>query len=165
MSKLSGKELSDLYPKPKTYEQLKVEQEQAAPARKPRFVAPKIALWSASAIFTVLVAYEFIVFFIGSNLDSSFAVISGVSASFLVCAAAMAVLFYLYTLAGNLLRKTLLSSTVLYVSLSIVLIACGYVLQVLLQNQLPLAIAGAIVLLVTFSITYFVTKFLLKHSA
>jgi hypothetical protein len=53
MPKLQGKELSDLYPKPKTYDQLKAEREQAQLARKPRLVAPKIALWSTATLLTV----------------------------------------------------------------------------------------------------------------
>jgi hypothetical protein len=60
MHKANKKELSDLYPKPKTYDQLKAEREQAQLAHQPRFVAPKIALWSTFGLATVLAAYDFI---------------------------------------------------------------------------------------------------------
>jgi len=161
---VSGKELSDLYPKPKTYEQLKAEREQVQLARKPRFVAPKIASWSTAALFTVLAAYGFITLIMSDHLSSAGAVISGTSFSFLVCLASMAVMFYLYTLINSLVPRTSLSSTVLYVALFIILVVSGVVMQLLVQRQFNIFLAAFTALLFNFAVAYFTVRFLLKHS-
>jgi hypothetical protein len=164
MPKLQGKELSDLYPKPKTYDQLKAEREQAQLARKPRLVAPKIALWSTATLLTVLGAYNFITLILSDHLSSAGAVISGASFSFLVCLAGMAIIFYLYTLIGSLLPRTPLSSTVLYSTLLIILVISGVLLQLPVQNQLNIFPAALSALLFNFAVTYFAVRSLLKRS-
>lgn len=164
MPKLQGKELSDLYPKPKTYDQLKAEREEDQLARRPRLVAPKIALWSTAIMFTVLVAYGFITLIMNDHLSSAGAVISGVSFSFLVCLTSMAVIFYVYTLLNSLVPKTPLSSTVLYAALLIILVISGVLMQLLVQNQLNIFLAMFSALLFNFVITYFAVRFLLKRS-
>jgi len=163
MPKLQGKELSDLYPKPKTYDQLKAEREQVQLAHRPRFVAPKVALWSTAAIFTVLAAYGFITLIMG-HLSSAGAVISNTFFSFLVCLVGMAVIFYLYTLINGLVPRTPLSSTVLYAALFIILVVSGVVMQLLVQRQLNIFLTAFTALLFNFAAAYFTVRFLLKHS-
>lgn len=162
MPRLRGKELSDLYPKPKTYDQLKVERERAQLARQPKFVAPKIALWSTSSVLIVFITYSLIALIMNNHLSSAGAVISGTSFSFLACLAGMAVLFYLYRLISELASKTSLGS-VLYVALLLVLVTSGLLLQLLVRNQLNAVLAIPIVLLFNFAITYFCVGFLLKR--
>ena len=164
MPKLRGKELSDLYPKPKTYDQLKAEREEVRLAHRPRFVASKIALWSTAVMFTVLAAYGFITMIMNDHLSSAGAVISGVSFSFLVCLAGLAVIFYIYTLVNNLIPRTPLSSTILYAALLIILVISGVLMQLLAQNQLNIFLAMFSALLFNFVVTYFAVRFLLKHS-
>jgi len=161
---LQGKELSDLYPKPKTYDQLKAEREQVQLAHRPRFVAFKIASWSTTTTFTVLAAYGFITLIMSDHLSSAGAVISGTSFSFLVCLAGMAVMFYLYTLLNSLIPRTPLSSTVLYTVLLIILVVSGVLMQLLVQNQLNIFLAVLSALLFNFAVTYLTVWFLLRRS-
>lgn len=164
MPKLQGKELSDLYPKPKTYDQLQAEREEVQLARRPRFVAPKIALWSTAVMFTLLAAYGFITLVMNDHLSSAGAVISGTSFSFLVCLASMAIIFYIYTLINRLIPRTSLSSTVLYTTLLIILVISGVLLQLLVQNQLNIFLAALSALLFNFAVTYFAVRSPLKRS-
>lgn len=164
MPKLQGKELSDLYPKPKTYDQLKAEREQVQLAHKPRFIASKIASWSTAAILTALGVYSFITLIMNDHLSSAGAVISGTSFSFLVCLVGMAVIFYLYTLINGLIPRTPLSSTVLYVALLIILVISGALMQLLVQSQFNIFLAAFAALSFNFLVTYFTVRFLLKRS-
>lgn len=163
MPKLQGKELSVLYPKPKTYNQLKAEREEAQLARRPRFVAPKIALWSTTVMFTTLAVYGFIVSLM-SNLSSAGSVLAGTSFSFLFCLAGIAVIFYLYTLTNSLILRTSLSATTLYSALLIILVANGALLQLLVQNRLSIFDAVFPALLLNFIATYCAVRFLLNHN-
>ena len=165
MPKLNGKELSELYPKPKTYEQLKTEREQAQLARKPRFVALKIASWSTAAVFTVLAAYNLITLIMTNRLSSAEAVLSGVSFSFLACLAAMAAIFYLYTLINALAPRTPISSTILYTALPIILVISGVLMQLFVQNRLNTLLAMFLALLFNFAVTSLAIRFLLNHTS
>lgn len=162
MPKLSGKELSELYPKPKTYDQLEAERKEVQLARRPRFVAPKIALWSTAAILTTLVAYGFIASLM-SNLSSAGTVLAGTSFSFLICLAGIAVIFYLYTLTNDLIVRTSLSAMTLYSVVLIILVAGGALLQLLVQNRLSIFAAVFPVFLFNFIATYCAVRFLLNH--
>jgi hypothetical protein len=163
MPKLQGKGLSDLYPKPKTYDQLKAEREEVQLARRPRFVAPKIALWSTAGMFTVLAAYGLITLIINDHLSSAGAVISGTFFSFLVCLAGMAAIFYVYTLINSVISRTLISSTALYSALLIILVINGVLIQLLAQNRLNIFLAMFSALLFNFVVAYFAVRFLLKR--
>lgn len=162
MPKLQGKELSDLYPKPKTYNQLKAEREEAQLARRPRFVAPKIALWSMAVMLTTLAAYGFIASLM-SNLSSAGSVLAGTSFSFLICLAGIAVIFYLYTLTNDLILRTSLSAMTLYSVVLIILVAGGALLQLLIQNRLSTLAAVFPALVLNFIATYCAVRFLLNH--
>lgn len=162
MPKLNGKELSDLYPKPKTYVQLKAERKEAQLARRPQFVALKIALWATLTIPIALAAYHFIVG-VMNNLSSTGAVLAATSFSFLICLIGIAAIFYLYTLTNGLILKTSLSATTLYFALLIILVASGALLQLLVQSQVSVSVAALPVFLFNFLATYFAVRFLLRH--
>lgn len=105
MSKLRGKELSKLYPNPKSFNELETEQRIREERRKPRFVVLKISTWSILAIGLVIGAYWLISFIIMHNLSSAGDVIFAVFSSFFIAMATLAIVLYLGWSIRELLRR------------------------------------------------------------
>ena len=156
------KELSDLYPKPKTYEQLEAERERIQQARKPKFVALKLATWSATFVFIALATYGAVTLIMNSHLSSAGAVIAGTSFSFLVCLVGMAAAFYLYTLIKSLLTKVSLSGAALFTALLVVFVLSGLLMQLLVHYRTDILLSAAATLSFDFLAAYFVLGLLLK---
>ena len=163
MPKLSGKDLSSLYPKPRSYDELEAERKKRELQRRPRFVALKISLWTAFGILLVPVTYWVVSHLVVSSLSSPGQAISAASFSIFLILLAGAILIYLYSLINNLAARTLLSASGLHaVLISIVIIACS-ILMLLIQYRYANIVTILATLLASFLAAYLAANYVTKR--
>lgn len=126
MPRLTGEELSELYPKAKSFDQLRAESAQLQELRRPRLVALRIALCTTVCAVALLIAYRLIIHTIptSQNNDPQVALV-GVGMIGLILAATLAVLWYLRSLIENVVSKTIAAPALLYTSLIAALLLAG----------------------------------------
>lgn len=107
MPKIKGEDLSSLYPYPKSFDELEAERKLRELTRRPRLVSIKIGAWTTLSAVILLVAYQTCSHLIVSSLSSAGTVIFGVFTSMLIGLAAVAAVFYLYSLINHLATKVL----------------------------------------------------------
>lgn len=163
MSKLNGKELSELYPKQKSYDELRDEAGRRQLARQPRFTSIKIAIWASLGVFAVLMAYDLIAYIIKRSFSSPNEAIFSASFSILLSLATLAALLYFYTLINNLVAKVLVSSAILYAALVSIGIIAGFILAILMQYQFGFMLTIVPTLLFNFLATCFAVNFIVEH--
>lgn len=158
MPKLTGEELSALYPKAKTYDELQEERRLRDLERRPTFVKEKIALYTSLGIPTVFVAYFIVqrtseaLFREGANTGP---VLTGVCFSILTLLVATAALYYLYTLINGLASKVFLDTSLLYLLLITVLCAGIGIGVFLVQAQgYNFMLTAAAATLATFALSF-----------
>ena len=123
--------LSDLYPKPKTYIELRQERQKIRELRRPKLVALKVAGYVSTVIAGTLVAVNIIIGLISQDLSSAGTALAAVCASVIISMILLAVVGYAYVTVKNLARivmdSTELFTTSIYVILVGALIASLYV--------------------------------------
>lgn len=121
MSRLRGNDLSELYPKPKTFDERQAERAERLARRVPKFVPIKISLWATLTIPTVLTAYYLIRRIMLGGTGSTTGTLSSVSFSILTGLIGLAVLWYLFSLIGDLAYRATTAATLLYGLLATIL--------------------------------------------
>ncbi len=148
MPKLTGEELSKLYPQAKSYEELRAEREQIKEVRRPKFVALKIALWTALIVPVALTVYHTVLRLILSiEPESIDGALFGVCLAILAAVVGLAIVYYLYSLIDGVASKIFLSTTPLYFTLAIILCACGGVSSLLLSMEYSMPAVALFVIL------------------
>jgi hypothetical protein len=158
----SGKDLSSLYPTPKSYDELEAERELRELDRRPRFVSIKISLWTTSGVVVSLLTYQLVSYLMIDKVSSLGEAMFAVSTSILLSLTALAALLYLCSRINNLVARVLASTTALYVALASILIVTSFTLTMLKQYQHSGALAILGVLLFNFLATHLITKSILE---
>lgn len=166
MPKLSGKELSELYPKAKTFDEIRNERALIAEQRRPRLVPAKVGLWTALTVPVVFTAYHLVVRVLISHIGTSAGpTLSGVSLSLLICVTAVALLWYLYSLIDGTASKVLAAMPLLYGTLTTILFLAGSAFATLLGLGYDATVVALIITLVVFLVAYGATQLILTLDA
>lgn len=164
MSTPGKKDLSSLYPQPKSFDDLERERQLRESRRRPRWVPAKIGLWATLAVATLLAAYQCMVYMVTINLSSAGEVLFGVSLSVLLGLAVAAVATYLYWLIGSLAARVLPSTVPLYAVLGAVTILAGIALTLFVRDQSATVVTIGLVLLLHFAAACLATNWLMHRS-
>ena len=112
MPKLTGEELSRIYPQAKTYDELHAQREAIKEARRPKFVAIKIASCTALIAAVALAFYQIILrllpLFESAEVGS---VMLGVCSLVLSVIISLVTIYYLYSVIDDVASKILASTT------------------------------------------------------
>lgn len=130
MAKNSRKNVSSLYPTPKSYEELSTERLRRYQKRRPRFVEVKIGIGTAFGFVTILAGYNLIAQMMLGDISFGGHLLFSVSVSFLVLIITGAVLFLIFSFIDSLATSVLRSRSLLYwVVLPMVTILTGLIVQ------------------------------------
>lgn len=162
MPKLTGEELSKLYPTAKTYDELQQEKEQRQEIMRPKFVAEKIAFCMALGIVVVCTVYAFISGITGTFNDGSVeATMTGVCLTTLLVLLGAAALYYIYKLIDELVSKTIVTTPQFYAMLGGVVFTTGII--AMFCRQLDILLLAPLCMLFACTATYIGTKMILKR--
>lgn len=146
MPKLTGEELSKLYPHVKTYDELQADRARMDEQRRPKLVALKVAFAAALGVLgipTVYLIYRMASELIsGADEGSISIVMTAVFSSIFLIVVCLAVLYYLYTFIDSLASKTMAISTPFYLLLFLIYCAAGIVFVLLHYTISPVVIGG-----------------------
>jgi len=123
MPKLTEEDLAKIYPTPKTYDELQTERELREEAKRPKFVAAKIALW-ASLFVPVVAITGYAALRVARSpetIGSSMAVLAGVCIVILLVIVGLAALYYLWSLIESLASKTIIATSLFSAALLAIL--------------------------------------------
>jgi len=146
MRRLRGKELSSLYPTPKSFETLRAERNGRLRTRQPRLVALKISISSGIILLVVLLSYHLISRVIKGNLSSYGEVIAGLSLSMLILTFALAIIFYFYLVIQDIASRIFGSSSEVFTTLIFIWFLCAIGLALLSEAHID-SILSIIILL------------------
>ena len=136
MPRLTGEELSKLYPKAKTYDELQAKHEKIKEIRRPKFVALKIASLTTLIAAAGLGVYATILWLLPSfESGSTGTTMFGVCVALLSAVFGIAAAYYLYSLIDGIASKVFINTTPLYVTLALMLCVCGGVSSLLLAME------------------------------
>lgn len=162
MTKLRGKELSELYPRPKTYDELKAEHEARNIARQPRFIAIKCAVSTTLGTFTIFTSYKLIEFVLQGGMSSPTTALAAAAFSIFIGLGAIAILWYLYSIIDRLVTVSMSSTNLFYTCLLTIVILCSLLLKILIGSvSYPPSLA--VVLAIAYVLTLVITKLLIKN--
>lgn len=133
MPKLTGQELSDLYPKAKTFDELQAASDEIQELHRPRFVPAKIASWTTLGVIAVLVVSRQIEGIMSNLSDDAMQVLTSVSFAGILALGAIAILLYLRSLIDELASKIIVSMPLLYTALGVILCITGSIFGVFVQ--------------------------------
>lgn len=166
MPKLTGEELSKLYPKAKTYDELQIEREQTEEARRPRFVSLKVALWTTLIAVVAIAVYQAVLLLFPSFESGAVVdVMPGVCGAMLSALLGMAAVYYLYSLIDGVASKVFLNTALLYGALLIVLCICGGLGALLTYLEYSAIVVAVIATLSTFILSLLVTVVLKRFNS
>ncbi len=160
MTKLRGKELSELYPRPKTYDELKAERETRSIARQPRFIATKCAASTALGTLTMLATYKLIESILKGGVSSPTTALAAAAFSIFLGMGSIAILGYLYSLINRYATVSMSSSNLFYACLVTIVILCSLLLTILLSSSVSYLISLAVVLFIAYVSTFVIARVL-----
>lgn len=164
MPKLTGKELSNLYPKAKTFDEMRAESKQIQELRRPRFVPAKVATWVTLGGITVLTAYYLIARIMNDLSDDAMQALTSMSFAGIIAVGAVASVFYLRSLIDGLASRIIVSMPLLYTMLGIILCIGGSIFGVFVQYLgYDGLFVASLVLPFAFFATYAATLLLINH--
>ena len=159
MTRLRGKELSKLYPYPKSYDTLQAERNRRLQSRQPRLVSVKISVSSAILLSVVLVSYQLIYNVIKENLSWYGEVIAGLSLSALIISFAIALMFFFYSVIKELAIQVFGSTTEVFTTLVIVWFFSAAILILLGKLQISNPLSTVILLAFTVTASFVAIEF------
>lgn len=163
MSKLRGKDLTSLYPEPKSYDEINDERNLRKLEGRPRFVSQKISACATLAILVPLAIHKATYHIVESNLSSTGGVMFSVFFSVLSTLVAFGAFFYFYSYINGLASRILVSTTVLYLAIVPIALIVASILLKLTQPADVNLLLVTVVLLFDLIATYLVTKLVLKN--
>ena len=163
MPKIKGEDLSSLYPYPKSFDELEAERKLRELTRRPQLVSIKIGTWTTLSAAILLAAYQTCSHLIVSGLSSAGTVIFGVFTSMLIGLAAVAAVFYLYSLTNHLAIRVLTYPHVLSVILACIAIGTCFTLTTLTQQKHDTLLMILLVLVFNFALTSLTVEFRLRQ--
>lgn len=146
MTKLAGKDLSSLYPTPKTFDEQRAERKRVEVALRPRHVPVKIAWWTTLGLAIAAAAYWLGAKIVSNNLSSSGEVLFSVSSAIFLGLVVLAVAIYLYGSVNKSIARLPISSTLLFTILGIIIGVTGSLLISLVQQGYAGMVSIALVL-------------------
>ncbi len=162
MPKLTGEELSKLYPRAKTYDELQQEKELRQLAQRPKLAAEKIAFCVALGVLTVFTVYTLVSRVAGSFSDGSVeATMTGVCLAMLLVLFGAAILYSIYKTIDGLVSKTIVTTPQFYTLLGGVAFATGLVAALCKQLDTLLLLATCTVFASTS--TYVGTRLIMRR--
>lgn len=127
MPEVDRTKLSELYPRPKTYTELKQERVRINEIRRPKHVPLKSAGYSTGTLLAGLIAVSVITSILTGNMSSTGQVLALVCFSILVGLMAFAVIGYLLINMNSLMSKVLISNVGYNMGICLVFILIGLV--------------------------------------
>lgn len=164
MPNLHGKELSELYPRAKSYDELEAQRRQLALIRQPRFSAIKISAWTTLSVVTLIVGFVLINRIMGFiSGESAGPVLAAVSFTMLVALLCIAIIYYLHSLTEDVATKLTAHPALLHLVLGGIITASGAAIYMLTSRDITLFIAAAIVLPACFLLSILAARTILRH--
>lgn len=163
MPKIKGEDLSSLYPYPKSFDEIEAERKLRELKRRPRIISIKIGIWTTLSVVILLAAYQTCSHLIVSGLSSAGTVIFGVFTSMLIGLAAVAAVFYLYSLINHLVTRVLTYPRVLSVILACIAIGICLALTTLIQQKHDTLLMILLVLVFNFALTSLAVEFRVRQ--
>lgn len=164
MPELRGKELSELYPKPKSFEELKSERKARLIARQPKHVSVKISAWSTLILATSLLTYSAFAALFSDTLTSTGDAFFRAGSFILIGLLAVAVIFYLYLLIRDVSSEIFGYSTEVVRLLLIVFFSSATMITLLMQFGIYSAIAAIFVMLFHAAASWIAVEYILKNA-
>ena len=163
MPKLTGEELAKLYPRAKTYDELRMGQKQLHELRRPKYIALRTATWTALCIPTTTLTYSLLTKVgLGILSGSTVATLSSVCLSLLLLGFAIAFIYYMWWLIDGVTSKVLITTTLLHASLGGVLVGALALYFYAIRHGHSSLLATAATALVVFVVAFGITTFMLK---
>lgn len=163
MPKPAKQDLSSLYPRPKSFDELKAEREQRQLMRRPRNVPLKVSAHILGLLVLPVLIYGIVSYIVARNLSSTGVVMFSVSLSILATLAIVAILFYMVAAIKNLISAVLIEVTRVYVTLSVIVLSAGIVWGVSAQHFGINLWLSVLVLLFAGMSSYFVTSYAIQR--
>lgn len=164
MPKLTGQELSDLYPKAKTFDELQAATQEIQELRRPRLVPIKVATWVTLGVVSILVAYYLIARIMSNLSDDAMQVLTSVGLSGTIAVGAVAMVIYLRSLIDELASRIIVSMPLLYTALGTIVGISGSIFGVFVQYiGYDSLFTASLVLPFVFFATYAATLLIMKH--
>jgi hypothetical protein len=166
MPKLTEEQLAKLYPAAKTYDELQAKRAELDEIRRPKFVALKIATWTALCVPLIASVFHFLKkVTVGLTSGDTIATLSSVCIGLLLAGFAAAFIYYMWWLAERVASKTILATSLMYTLLAGVLIAAIAAYFYALEHEISALIAVASITSCTFIASVGIVGYLLKRTA
>lgn len=163
MARLRGKELSELYPVPKTFEELESARIARSEIRRTKFAAVKIGCWATCVPIITGAAYWLIRGLMGGNTGSAGTALFAVCFSMLISMIALALIYYFYSLVEAVVSRIFVEPGKVYTSLIVVLFLSSGALVLLPRHQMQTELLLAVVALSNWVVSSVVVEYMRKR--
>lgn len=164
MLKATKEDLSSLYPKAKSFNEIQTKRKLRQLRKQPRFVAMKISSWLILGIVATLMAYSLASYLVQNNVNSEELSITTASLSILIASINLAILLYLYTLINNLLSRSLATPKLALAMLIVLLFFVGLTFTIVNHFEFNNLLTTIVILLFTFLVSYISLRHIIHNN-
>lgn len=165
MPKLTEEQLAKLYPAAKTYDELQARRAELDEIRRPKFVALKIATWTALCVPLIAGVFHFLEkVAVGLTSGDTITTLSSVCIGLLLTGFAAVFMYYMWWLTESIASKVILATSLLHVLLSAVLAAAVVIYFYALEHEMNALFAVVLMTSCAFIASMGIVGYLLKQT-
>lgn len=164
MPQLTEEQLAKLYPTAKTYDELQAKREAIDEIRRPKFVALKIASWTALCVPLIASVFYFLAkVTVGFTSGDTITTLSSVCISLLLVGFNAVFVYYMWWLAESIASKVILATSRMYTLLAATLIGASTAYFYAVEYGINGLLAVAVTTSFTFMLSAGIVSILLKR--